>query len=124
MFLVLNGFSINLVPESFPLEFYVQTGPLGTAPKKNHFDPKVAFEVSNDLDKQFEEEDDEAMRTSAEDTVTGASSVDVNTGFGAPIQGESSEEMHRDGWHSKKNPRAGLVGRGAAGELHEEIKDY
>jgi hypothetical protein len=47
--------------------------------------------------------------TSAQDTIGGATSGDVHTGLGKPVQGQTSEELH-DGSHT----RAGLEGVGAS----------
>lgn len=46
--------------------------------------------------------------TNAGSTLTGASSADVHTGLGKPVQGQTNSEIK-----TKTNERVGLVGTGA-----------
>lgn len=53
--------------------------------------------TANKLDDPIEKlspEPGEHVLTTAEDTMTGATSKDVNRGIGAPAQGMSSRQMH------------------------------
>jgi len=47
--------------------------------------------------------------TSAQDTIVGATSADVHTGYGHPGSGQTSKELHGE----RKKERNGLVGVGA-----------
>lgn len=76
--------------------------PAGSAPPESTFRPNANNEAPA--------LSDDAARTSASDTLGGATSADVHTGLGHPGQGQSSSEL-RDG--STKG--AGLVGVGASG---------
>ncbi|KZV59841.1 hypothetical protein PENSPDRAFT_760301 [Peniophora sp. CONT] len=51
-------------------------------------------------------------RTSASDTLTGATSADVHYGHGRPVQGESSAEMHHDGQAHRKRQGGGVEQHG------------
>lgn len=55
----------------------------------------------------------EAVYTSPADTLQGASSKDVNAGFGKPMQGQTGNELRHDGAHNRKKQSAGLEGVGA-----------
>lgn len=57
--------------------------------------------------------DPESEQTSASDTLGGATSGDVHTGLGHPGQGQTSQELHHDGQHGRKNQGQGLQGVGA-----------
>lgn len=60
-----------------------------------------------------------AMTTSAEDTLGGATSQDVNRGLGVPIQGQTSAELHHNGHQHRKTQRQGRVQYGPqAGPLN------
>ncbi|KAI4842588.1 hypothetical protein E4T44_07220 [Aureobasidium sp. EXF-8845] len=71
-------------------EFHAQTLPAGTAPPESTFQPNAGTDGPSTI--------------SAQDTINGATSKDVNTGLGKPIQGQSSAEL-RDG----SNQRTGGV---------------
>ncbi|KAJ5786926.1 uncharacterized protein N7503_012138 [Penicillium pulvis] len=53
------------------------------------------------------------QRTSAADTLMGATSQDVHTGLGKPLQGQTGVELAHDGEHGRKKQSAGLEGVGA-----------
>lgn len=53
------------------------------------------------------------QRTSAADTLMGATSQDVHTGLGKPLQGQTGVELAHDGEHGRKKQSAGLEGIGA-----------
>jgi len=54
-----------------------------------------------------------SQRTSAADTLIGATSQDVHTGLGKPLQGQTGVELAHDGQHGRKKQSAGLEGVGA-----------
>lgn len=92
--------------------FSAQTLPPGTAPADRTFEPDTKTEVPSQASYPADADED-APLTSASDTLVGATSADVYTGLGKPLQGETSTEEHR-----RKNPGgygAGLVGTGASG---------
>jgi len=92
-------------------EFHAETHPPGTAPKQNTFKPNPQDDVS--LQAQSSEP---AARTDVEDTLGGATSADVHTGLGKPVQGQSGQELHGDRHvgNRKNRERAGLEGTGAS----------
>ncbi|KAJ5725020.1 uncharacterized protein N7483_006377 [Penicillium malachiteum] len=67
-------------------EYHLQTFPPGTAPQE----------------------------TSAADTLMGATSQDVHTGFGKPLQGQTGTELAHDGEHGRQKQSAGLEGIGTS----------
>ena len=48
-----------------------------------------------------------ADQTTAQDTMTGATSRDVYKGIGVPMSGQTSEEVHHDGMHGRKRQPVG-----------------
>jgi len=89
-------------------EFNAKTLPAGSAPSANTFSPNPD---ANDAPVNT------SGTSSAQDTITGATSADVHTGLGHPGQGQSSSELH-DG--SKKS--GGLQGVGAGGAVsHQDV---
>jgi len=55
------------------------------------------------------------ISTSAEDTLGGATSKDVNRGLGAPAQGESSAQLHHNGQPHRKREHEGTAQYGPQG---------
>lgn len=97
--------------------FSAQTLPPGTAPADRTFEPETKTEVPSQASYPAEADED-APLTSASDTLGGATSADVHTGLGKPLQGQTSTEVRHEGEHHRKNPGgygAGLVGTGASG---------
>lgn len=97
--------------------FNAQTLPPGTAPADRTFEPEPRNEVPSQASVSADA-DDHAPLTSASDTLGGATSADVYTGLGKPLQGQTSTELRHEGQHHRKNPGgygAGLVGTGASG---------
>ncbi|KAJ6031629.1 hypothetical protein N7540_002361 [Penicillium herquei] len=91
-------------------EHHLQTFPPGTAPASNSYSPNV-----NDVGSQANNPDVQyGQRTSAADTLTGATSQDVHTGFGKPLQGQTGTELAHDGEHGRKKQSTGLEGIGAS----------
>lgn len=96
-------------------EYHMKAFPPGTAPASNSYTPNT-----NDVGSQANNpnvlgsEDKEPTYTSAADTLGGATSADVNTGFGKPLQGQTGVELAHDGAHGRKKQSAGLEGVGAS----------
>ena len=51
-------------------------------------------------------------RTSASDTLTGATSADAHYGHGQPVQGETSAQIHHDGQAHRKRQGGGVEKHG------------
>ncbi|KAJ5704288.1 hypothetical protein N7493_011426 [Penicillium malachiteum] len=91
-------------------EHHLRTFPPGTAPASNSYSPNV-----NDVGSQANNPDVQyGQGTSAADTLMGATSQDVHTGFGKPLQGQTGTELAHDGEHGRKKQSAGLEGLGAS----------
>ncbi|KAI5201837.1 hypothetical protein E4T39_05006 [Aureobasidium subglaciale] len=97
----------KLVGNDAAPEFHAQTLPAGTAPAAS------TFQYNNEADATPAQ-----GGVSASDTIGGATSQQVHTGLGKPVQGQSSAELHHDGQSHRKNPGTGLDGResGAQGK--------
>ncbi|KAJ5523688.1 hypothetical protein N7513_008798 [Penicillium frequentans] len=90
-------------------EHHLQTFPPGTAPASNSYTSNV-----NDVGSQTNNPNMPSnQRTSAADTLMGATSQDVHTGLGKPLQGQTGVELAHDGEHGRKKQSAGLEGVGA-----------
>jgi len=88
-------------------EFHAKTLPAGSAPKDRTFTPNTQNEIPGqamnpDISKE--------TWTSAQSTIIGATSADVNTGMGKPIGPQGSKELHHDGGTPGKRERTGLTG--------------
>ncbi len=94
-------------------EFHAQAVPQGTAPPDRLFKPNTASEAPPTSDSTGEG-DAESTEVSASDTLGGATSKDVHTGLGKPMQGETSAELRHDGQHGRKKEKLGLAGTGAS----------
>lgn len=95
--------------------FSAKTIPPGTAPPERTFEPNPTSEFPS---QSLNDQQDSSTYTSASSTLGGATSADVHTGLGKPLQGETSVEQRHEGQHQRKNPGghgAGLVGVGASG---------
>jgi len=79
--------------------FSAQTLPPGTAPSDRTFAPNPTSETPGQAnnDASLASDDKESTYTSATDTLGGATSGDVHTGFGHPGQGQTSQELHQGG---------------------------
>lgn len=82
--------------------FSAQTLSPGSAPAKHTFQQPPIPDQNQNLDMASE------ARTTAEESIPGATSADVNRGIGQPIYGQSSHELRSD-----EKGRNGLVGVGA-----------
>ena len=99
-------------------ESHIQTFPPGTAPASNSYTPNPVNEVGSQANNPNVLPDDgkEAVYTSPADTLTGATSKDVHTGLGKPLQGQTNVEQVHDGAHGRKKQSSGLEGVGASRE--------
>ncbi|KAK8194425.1 hypothetical protein M8818_007616 [Zalaria obscura] len=95
-------------------EFSAQTLPAGSAPADRTFKPNNISEVPPVTDVR-DDNDPEAERTTAADTIGGATSADVHTGLGHPGQGQTSNELRHDGSKGRAKQTHGLEGVGASG---------
>ena len=87
--------------------------PAGTAPAERTFEPNTTSAIPSQA---LNDQQDPSTYTSASSTLSGATSADVYTGLGKPLQGQTSVEQRHEGQHHRKNPGghgAGLVGVGA-----------
>ncbi|KAI1765662.1 hypothetical protein GGR53DRAFT_254093 [Hypoxylon sp. FL1150] len=84
-------------------EFHAEKYPPGTAPREHTFQPHPEGEIP--VQEQV---------TDPSDTLTGATSQTVHTGYGKPMQGMTGRELH--GMHpgKRKKERSGLEGVGAS----------
>jgi len=90
-------------------EFHAQVLPAGSAPTGNTFKPNPIGEVPGQSADNYAGQGGVGTTTSAQDTITGASSSDVHKGMGHPGQGQSSKELH----DNSTGGGAGLQGVGA-----------
>ena len=90
-------------------EFTAKTVPPGSAPSDRTFKPNSANAIPPASEADNTSKDPDAT-ISASDTLSGATSGDVYTGLGRPVQGQSSAELEHDGYPHRKRPETGLVG--------------
>ena len=86
-------------------EFNAQILPAGTAPSDRTFKPNTQNEVPGQANNPNISKE---TWTSAQDTIGGATSADIHTGYGHPGSGQTSQELHGGG-----KERSGLSGVGA-----------
>ncbi|KAF4547531.1 Hypothetical protein D9617_40g012700 [Elsinoe fawcettii] len=89
-------------------EFTAETLPAGSAPASKTFKPNNISDIPTTGATSGQE------TTSASDTIVGATSGDVHTGLGKPIQGQSSSEQRHDGKPHRAGDGGGLEGVGAS----------
>lgn len=82
-------------------EFHAETYPPGTAPREATFTSNVDESGATSA---------AAGAPSAADTLGGSTSADVHAGYGKPMQGQTSQEIHG----TEKKNRSGLEGVGAS----------
>ncbi|KAE9379296.1 hypothetical protein N431DRAFT_478347 [Stipitochalara longipes BDJ] len=87
-------------------EFNAQILAAGTAPSDRTFQPNTQSEVPGQANNPNISKE---TWTSAQDTIGGATSADVHTGYGHPGGGQTSQELHG----RRKKERTGLSGVGA-----------
>ena len=91
-------------------EFHAKVLPPGSAPAENTFQPNPINEVPGQADNEnvLRGHGKESTKTSALDSIPGATSGDVHKGLGHPGQGQTSADKDVSG-------RSGLMGVGASG---------
>lgn len=91
-------------------EYHMEAFPRGTAPASNSYTPDPVSEVSGQAKSPnvSRTHGEECTYTSAADTLLGATSADVDQGFGKPLQGQTNTELRHDGHHGRKKQSAGL----------------
>ncbi|KAL8744694.1 MAG: hypothetical protein Q9184_007968, partial [Pyrenodesmia sp. 2 TL-2023] len=84
-------------------------------PESRTFKPNNISEVPSQADNPdvLRSHGKESTHTTASSTLGGATSADVHTGLGKPIQGQSSSELH--GGKAGAGREGGLAGVGASG---------
>ncbi|KXH26164.1 hypothetical protein CSIM01_11434 [Colletotrichum simmondsii] len=95
--------------DAYP-EFHAQAYPAGTAPRENTFQPQNAQEIPGQA------LNPEATTYTAAQDFPGATSGDVHTGLGKPVQGQTSAELHGANVGRRDKESAGLEGVGASGK--------
>ncbi|GLI72135.1 hypothetical protein PoHVEF18_000303 [Penicillium ochrochloron] len=97
-------------------DFHLERHPPGTAPASNSYSANTVDKVGSQANNPdvFRAHGKEAVHTSAADTLRGATSADVHTGFGKPLVGETSVELGHEGAHGRKKQRGGLEGVGTS----------
>ncbi|PYH94862.1 hypothetical protein BO71DRAFT_324491 [Aspergillus ellipticus CBS 707.79] len=115
----------KVAPADFAPEFHAKSYPPGTAPASSSFRPNPVGEVgSQALNPNVERaHGKERVKTSAGDTLMGATSKDVYTGLGHPGSGMTSQELHHDGQSGRKGQSAGLeqVGGFQTGKYERQL---
>ncbi|KAJ5676485.1 uncharacterized protein N7477_002118 [Penicillium maclennaniae] len=84
-------------------EYHMEAFPPGTAPASNSYTSN-ANEIGSQANNPnvLRSHGKESTYTSPADTLTGATSKDVHTGLGKPLQGQSGVELAHDGAHGRK----------------------
>ncbi|KAL4915899.1 hypothetical protein BDW62DRAFT_117306 [Aspergillus aurantiobrunneus] len=108
-------------PADYVPEFNLETHPPGTAPASSSYQPNpIDHPGEQALNPNVQRSHGkESVRTTAEQTLTGATSKDVHQRAGHPGSGQSSAELHHDGQHSNKNPGRGI--EGAMKGVHDDF---
>ncbi|KAB8224880.1 hypothetical protein RU639_006566 [Aspergillus parasiticus] len=109
-------------PKDYAPEFHAETYPPGTAPASNSYTPNTRSEVGSQAQNPNVERSHgkESVKTTADQSLQGATSQDVHTGLGHPGGGQTSAELRHDGQKHRKNPGGGLEGVGASQEPRNE----
>lgn len=99
-------------------EYHAESFPPGTAPASNSYTPNATNEIGSQANNPdvLRSHGKESTYTSPADTLTGATSKDVYTGLGKPLQGQTNVEIAHDGAHGRKKQPSGLEGVGASRE--------
>lgn len=110
-------------PEDNEPVFHATPVPPGTAPADRVFTPHPDESGSQALNPNVERgHGKESVKTTAGQSLMGTTSGNVDAGFGKPLQGQTSTEIHHDGQHGRNNPGSGLEGVGAS-EPHRFERD-
>lgn len=100
----------QLVGNDAAPEFNAKILPAGSAPPSRTFQPNPVE------DDQSQANNPDTQAPKASDTIIGATSGDVHTGLGKPVQGQSSSDQGRDGKGQGQQAEggSGLTGAGSA----------
>lgn len=107
-------------------EFSAKILPAGSAPASKTYQPNPVNETPGQADNDLagRSHGKEDTTTSALDTLGGATSADVHTGYGHPGSGQTSSEIRHEGKSGRDRERLGLVGQaGGSGVTGEESID-
>ncbi|CRG91898.1 hypothetical protein PISL3812_08952 [Talaromyces islandicus] len=98
-------------------EFHAQTLPPGTAPPGSSYQPNPITEIPGQAnnDNTLRSHGKPSTFTTPLSTFPGATSADVNKGWGKPMNGQTSNELRHDGEHHRKHHGSGFEGVGATG---------
>jgi len=110
-------------PNDYAPEFHAQTLPPGTAPAGSSYTPNPVNETpSQALNPDvMRSHGKESTYVPPSETIQGATSKDVHTGLGKPLQGQTATEVYHDGKHGRKRDTYGYEGVGASGHpKHQE----
>ncbi|KAL4879431.1 hypothetical protein BJY04DRAFT_193982 [Aspergillus karnatakaensis] len=99
-------------PADYAPEFHLETHPPGTAPAGSSYHPNAIDHTGEQaLNPNVERaHGKESVKTTAEQTLMGATSQDVHRGIGKPASGQTTSELRYGGEHANKNPGRGLEG--------------
>ncbi|KAJ5510465.1 hypothetical protein PEXP_041930 [Penicillium expansum] len=103
-------------------EYHAQPFPSGAAPASNSYLPDPVSSIpgqANNFNVSAGQEDEVATYTSAANTLLGATSGDVNRGFGTPMQGQTINEIRHNGAHGRKKQAASLEGASSSMQEHD-----
>jgi hypothetical protein len=102
-------------PADWKPQFSAETYPPGTAPASNSYTPNPISETGSQANNDLVERSHgkEAVMTTAESTLRGATSKDVHKGLGKPGSGQTKNEIKHEGQHHRKHEGAGLEGVGS-----------
>lgn len=92
----------------------METYPPGTAPASNSHTSNTDEVSQANNDAVLRGHGKESVYTAPGKTLTGATSADVNTGFGKPLQGQTGVEQRHDGEHGRKKQNSSLESVGAS----------
>ncbi|KGO74595.1 hypothetical protein PITC_002400 [Penicillium italicum] len=98
-------------------EYHAQPYPSGAAPASKSYVPNPVSSIpgqANNPNVSAGQENEVATYTPGENTLLGATSGDVNRGFGTPMQGQTHNEARHNGAHGRKKQTAGLEGVGSS----------
>ena len=93
-------------------EFHAQTLPAGSAPSDRTFTPNTTSEIPGQADNENVERSHgkESTKTNASDTLGGATSGDVYSGMGKPIQGQTAGDDKTLGGGERSGGPSGIQG--------------
>ena len=101
-------------PSDYAPDFSAKTYPPGTAPEESTYSADMINKFGDQANNPDVERSHgkESTKTSAGDTIRGATSQDVHHGLGHPGVGQTQTEIRHDGEHGRKRQTNGLEGVG------------